>query len=598
MSDGDTGADGEAASVRELDTETIERIAAGEVITRPARVVAELVENSLDAGASRVEVTVDGDGTDRENGESAEPTARPGRIRVADDGRGMSRRDAELAVEPHTTSKIETADDLRQIDTLGFRGEALAAIAETATLDVLTNDGGDRGTRVLVERGEKTVADAGRARGTTVEVTDLFADRPARLASLSDPDTEFSRISTLVADYALARPDVAFVLVHDGRETLSTNGDGVRGALLSVYGKEVARRAIELDRTVEIGAGEIDASEDPPNGPLTPDDSLECRIQGAIVPPAETRATREATRVAIGGRPVSNAGLARAVESGFGTLLPEGRHPIVAIDVRLPPRLVDANVHPAKRTVALSVSETVETAIEGVVSDGLETADVERAAAAPTDFATPLESGDVADATGPAASIASADVIGQYRELYLLCELDGDLLVVDGHAAHERVNYERLRAALSGEPIPNRELEPPATVSLDPGHLPVFEANEGTIRELGFDAEPFGGDLVRVRAVPAPLGRGTDPELLRDLLDRLADGGTPDRRRDRLLRDLACHPSLSAGETLTDSEANVLLDRLAECGEPYACPHGRPTLVRIEEATLAREFGREQTRFR
>ena len=594
MSDERSGTDAERTRVRELDADTIDRIAAGEVITRPARVVAELVENALDAGATRIEITVDGDGTDRENGErrnnggrQGRNDTRPGRIRVADDGRGMSRRDAELAVEPHTTSKIGTADDLRTLDTLGFRGEALAAIAESATLDVLTNDGGDRATRVLVERGEKTVADAGRARGTTVAVTDLFADRPARLASLADPDTEFSRISSLVADYALARPDVAVVLIHDGRETIATNGDGVRGALLGVYGTEVARRAIGLDRTVDLDSGIANQG-----------DSVECRIRGAIVSPTETRATREATRIAIGGRPVSNAGLARAVESGFGSLLPEKRHPIVAIDVRLPSRLVDANVHPAKRTVALPVSDAVEGALETVVSDRLETADVERAAAAPTDLLTPVEAGDVGDALGPAAALSIATVIGQYRELYLLCELEGDLLVVDGHAAHERVNYERLMGALSGEAIPQRELDPPATISLDPGQPAVFEANAETIRNLGFDADPFGGDLVRVRAVPAPMGRETDPDALRDVLALLADGETPDRRRERLLRDLACHPSLKAGQTLSDSEANALLDRLSECAEPYACPHGRPTLLRLEEATLAREFGREQTRFR
>ncbi|MEF8781204.1 MAG: DNA mismatch repair endonuclease MutL, partial [Haloferacaceae archaeon] len=238
----------EGSHVRELSTPTVERIAAGEVITRPARVVEELLENALDAGASRIEVVVDGDGTDRRRD-------RPGRIRVADDGRGMSRRDAALAVEPHTTSKLEQVEDLERIDTLGFRGEALSAIAESATLDVVTNDGGDRGTRVLIERGEKTVADAGRARGTTVEVTALFADRPARLESLADPATEFARISTLVADYALARPSVAVSLVHDGRETLSTGGTGIESVLLSVYDREVARRAIDVDRVVALDAG-------------------------------------------------------------------------------------------------------------------------------------------------------------------------------------------------------------------------------------------------------------------------------------------------------------------------------------------------------
>ncbi|MEF8781350.1 MAG: DNA mismatch repair protein MutL, partial [Haloferacaceae archaeon] len=321
------------------------------------------------------------------------------------------------------------------------------------------------------------------------------------------------------------------------------------------------------------------------------------RIRGAVVPPSQSRASREATRIAVNGRPVANVGLARAVEAGFGTLLPDDRRPIVALDVTLPPRLVDANVHPAKREVALPVAGGVREALETVVRDAIETADVGRAAATPTDLATPLDPDD-GDRSGSEPTIADARVIGQYRGLYLLCELRGDLLVVDAHAAHERVNYERLRAALEEESIPRRELDPPATLSLDAGRAAVLEANAGAVETLGFDAEPFGGDLVRVRGVPAPLGREADPESLREVLDRLADGGDPDDRRERLLRDLACHPSLKAGTELGESEANALLERLSECREPLACPHGRPTLLRIEEATLAGEFGREHTRFR
>lgn len=607
MSDNHT-TDDRRRRLRELAPETVDRIAAGEVVTRPARVVAELVENALDAGASRIEITVDGDGTDRNTGEKATTVdageggdstgdGRSGRIRVADDGRGMSRRDAALAVEAHTTSKLTAADDLRKIDTLGFRGEALSAIAESATLNIVTNDGGERGTRVLVERGEKTVADAGRAQGTTVEVTDLFADRPARLASLADPATEFARISTLVTDYALARPDVALTLVHDGRETLSTDGDGIRAALLAVYGREVARRAIEIDRTVELGQ-EFELTGDRDTDDRSPGSPTRCRITGAVVPPAETRSMREATRVAINGRPVANGGLARAIEAGFGTLLPDGRHPIVALDVELSPRLVDANVHPAKREVALPVADGLAETLESIVSDTLETADVDRAAAAPTDLTTALSAaGDEAEST-VTSSIAEADVIGQYRELYLLCELGDDLMVVDAHAAHERVNYERLQAAVEGETVPQRALDPPATVALGPGRSSLLEANADTIADIGFDVEPFGGDMIRIRAVPAPLGRDADPESITNVLDRLAAGQRPNDRRDRLLRDLACHPSLKAGRQLDEPEAAALLDRLSECREPYACPHGRPTILRIEEATLAGEFGREQTRFR
>ncbi|MYL68519.1 DNA mismatch repair endonuclease MutL, partial [Halorubrum distributum] len=334
--DGDRGASGrrgaadarggaaeDAGRVRRLDRATVDRIAAGEVVTRPARVVGELVDNALDADASRVEIAVDGDGTDR--------------IRVADDGRGMGRADAARAVERHATSKLAPDGDPVGIESLGFRGEALAAIAEAARLELVTSPGDGVGTRVVVDgtAGTAATADetnvevepAGRARGTTVVVEDLFATRPARRESLAGADAEFARISSLVADYALANPSVAFSLDHDGSATLSTPGTDRTDALLAVYDRDTASRSTTVDASVDLGVAGPDATGDAP---------VSVGVAGALAYPSVTRSTRDHVRVSVNGRPVRNDRLAAAVRDGYGRLLPDGREPVAAVDVSLP----------------------------------------------------------------------------------------------------------------------------------------------------------------------------------------------------------------------------------------------------------------------
>ncbi|MFD1640871.1 DNA mismatch repair endonuclease MutL [Halohasta litorea] len=549
-------------TIHRLDEATVARIAAGEVITRPVRVVAELLDNALDAGAGRIEITVDGDGTER--------------IRVADDGCGLSRADAERAVERHATSKLpaETAADLTGVSTLGFRGEALAAIADCATLELVTNDGEAVGTKLRIEDGEVTVTNAGRAQGTTVTVTDLFADRPARRESLAEAAAEFGRISELVARYALARPAVRFSLTHNGTETLSASGSGLQDALLGVYDAGTASRSTTIHHETSLAAG----------GDLS--------VDGICCYPSVTRATREHVRVSVGGRPVTDTGLRQAVLSGYGSLVAGNRYPVAAIDVDPPAGTVDPNVHPAKEEVGLTAREAIETAVERAVSEALTTADIRRTDAAATDLETELRAVDRADPFG------EVRVIGPFRDLYLLCEDGDELLVVDQHAAHERVNYERLRATVADEGVPTAPLDPPETVSVGPGAAAAAETHADLLADLGFDVEPFGGGTLRVSGLPAPLGRVAETDALVETLDRLAAGHQPDDRRDALLSDLACHPSLKAGDRLTTGEAEQLLERLGECEQPFACPHGRPTVCSLDESTLAAGFERGSTRFR
>ncbi|WP_117594300.1 DNA mismatch repair endonuclease MutL [Haloprofundus halophilus] len=547
--------------ISRLDSETIAKIAAGEVVTRPASVVTELVENSLDAGATRVDVTVDGDGTER--------------IRVADDGAGMGEDDAALAVERHTTSKLDGPDDVDAVDTLGFRGEALPSMASVATLDVTTNDGGPRGTRVVVEDGEKRVDPAGRAVGTTVEVRDLFHNRPARRKSLAAARTEFGRISDVVTRYALANPRVRFSLTHDGRETFKTTGTGYTDAVLGAYGRDVAGQSTEFDHrtTVEFDGDEY---------------SLE--VEGLLVYPSITRAQHSHVHTAVNGRALRDEVVRRAAVRGYGNLLSNGRFPVAVVAVSLPPELVDANVHPAKERVAFRDESAVADAVETAVNDALTTADLRRSAAVAMNLDSSLAS------VSHDSDFDDVSVIGQFRELYLLCEADDDLLVVDQHAAHERVNYERLRAALDGEEVASVDVDPAQTLSLSPPEAAAVEAHRETLSRLGFDLDPFGGSAFRLTAVPAPLGRVLDADALRDTLDTLRAGAKPEELRDELLKDLACHPSLKAGDTLSGEDATALLRRLGECDQPYACPHGRPTVLSIEEEALVRGFQRGQSR--
>ena len=548
-------------TIHRLDEATVAQIAAGEVITRPARVVAELLDNALDAGATSVKIGVDGDGTDR--------------IQVSDDGCGLSRADAERAVERHATSKLPTDADgeLTHISTLGFRGEALAAIADCGRLELVSNDGSAVGTKLVVADGDVRISNAGRPQGTTVTVTDLFKNRPARRESLAGPAAEFGRISDLVARYALARPDTRFRLRHNGNETLSISGNGFQDALLGIYNAETASRATTIYHQTDF-------------------DGQPLSVRGICCYPSVTRSTREHVRIAVGGRPVADTGLRQAVIAGYGSLIAGSRYPIAAIDVEPPAGTIDPNVHPAKQEVGLTAREAVESAVETAISEALTTADIRRTAEAATDLGTPLEAVDRSDPFG------EVRVIGPFRDLYLLCEDGNELLVVDQHAAHERVNYERLQSKLAETGVPTAQLDPPETVSVSPAAAAAVESHADVLADLGFDTALFGGGMLRVAGLPAPLGRVAEIDLLVETLDRLAAGDQPADPRGELLAEIACHPSLKAGDRLTTEEAETLLARLGECEQPFACPHGRPTVCSLDESTLAAGFERGSTRFR
>ena len=535
--------------IRKLNDETIELIAAGEVVENPASVVKELIENSLDAGASSVGIEVENGGIDR--------------VTVADDGEGMDAEDAKRAFERHATSKITDPDDVGAVDTLGFRGEALPSIARVARVEMVTKDEGVGATRVVTGAGVDgtRTGETGRGQGTTVEVTRLFETTPARREALSSPKREFRRVSRLVTQYALARPGVAFTLEHEGNEVLSTSGSGDPiDALYAVYGRDVASRATRFSH------------EDGRIG-----------VEGALVRPSVTRSATHHVYTSVNGRAVGDETVRDGAVDGYGTLLPKDSYPIAVVSVEVPPGRVDVNVHPAKKKVRFVDEDTVSRVVSAAVRDALTNEDLTRRAEMELDAPVDVET------TGDSA-FEDAEVIGQFRDLYLLCESDDDLLVVDQHAAHERVNYEELRGEFNGT-VPSAELDEAVTVDLSPDEAAVIEERRDALRANGFRVEEFGGGLYRVRGVPAPMGRVGDTELVHDVLDRFVTGEEVDLR-DEVLKDVACHPSLKAGDEVTREEATELVRALGECEQPFACPHGRPTVLSVNERRIAEGFER------
>jgi DNA mismatch repair protein MutL len=621
-------------SIARLDDDTVRRIAAGEVVERPASAVKELVENSLDAGAARVAVRVAGDGTDL--------------LRVRDDGHGMTADELAVAVEEHTTSKIGSADDLDALGTLGFRGEALYTVGAVSRLEVRSRPPGtDQGHRVVVDNGDVgAVEPAACPPGTVVEVRDLFGETPARRKFLGQPSTEFDHVNRVVSQYALANPDVSVSLSHDDHETFATDGRGnLRSAVLAVYGREVAEAMVGVDARPEEAPVE--------------------RVGGLVSHPETTRASRDYLATFVNGRYVPAPVLREAVVAGYGGQLAADRYPFAVLFVDVPPAAVDANVHPRKTEVRFdderAVRDAVEAAVgEALVDHGLVRSGAPRGRSRPAETAvrseregrgadattsgatgsdeprstgasragdgspvagddTPAASGDRSDETTPARPgravapttqrtldgdgpgvrefdrLPPMRLLGQLHDTFVVAETPEGLVLVDQHAADERVNYERLRAELGGD-ASTQALAEPVELDLTAREAALFAAHEAALASLGFRATRTGERTVAVRTVPTALGETLDPELLRDALTDAVDGEgdrTVEAVADDVLADLACHPSVTGGESLHEGSVLDLLAALDGCENPYACPHGRPTVVRVDRDELAERFERD-----
>ncbi len=596
-------------SIRILSPEVAAKIRAGEVIDRPAAVAKELVENAIDAGSRLIAVQI-GAGPER-------------LIRVQDDGAGMSREDTLLSVRRHATSKLGSADDLEAIRTLGFRGEALASIAEVARVTLSTRSVEElTGTQIEVLGGTVIgVSGVGRAVGTTVTVEDLFFNTPARLRFLKSRDSETRAVARAVWGYILTYPAVHWRFTTAGREDvdLPEAGDLLERWQL-LYGRVTAEGAEPFAEEGEI------------------------TVRGVLAAPEQARATREQQVIAVNGRLVSSPALGTALRQGYGNLIAGERHPMAVLSIEIDPAHVDVNVHPTKREVRFRdegrVFQAVRRAVEGAmrryVPVSLETVrGPEDAAGRATDEAEPRAAGApfaqlVATYPEPATMVSSSSAaatlqeqyapatrlaperveeggrdavrenllepeipIWQLHDRYLLAPIRGGLVVIDQHAAHERVLYEEARARLLGDQAGSQHLLFPRVIDVTAEEVERLLLVEPQVRRLGYEITLFGEKQIAIRAVPAAVPEEAAVEALRCVLAGKDDhGSSDDPPEERVAKTFACHAAVRSGQTLRPEERRALIDRLFATDLPHGDPHGRATYVRVSLEELDRRFGR------
>lgn len=599
--------------IKVLDEITANQIAAGEVVERPASVVKELVENSLDAGATRITVEIKGGGLQL--------------IKITDNGYGMDGADSEIAFQRHATSKISNLSDIENICSLGFRGEALPSIASVSKIDMTTRPPEDNsGTRLQLEGGRLLSAvPAGCPPGTTIIVKDLFFNTPARLKYMKSKSTELSHISDIMSRLALARPDVSMKLENEGRTAFITPGGGnSTDALTAVYGAATAKNMLELT-----------ARED------------NMSFRGYIGLPSISKSTKRNITVIINGRYVRNYLINTAVIDGFGTLIPQGRYPVALLYIDIAPEILDVNVHPSKmvvrvsgesklfnlvrRTITASLrTERIIPGLESAAEDADNGRDTYRPLAVPgfkiferspvmpsqpvpqVDCPPPGKPLEITsrEETTTAAQIIwdsgqtvrhtddlfdSLYPIGFLPPTYILAGSSRGLVIIDQHAAHEKILYEKILSSLIGERVDTQILLVPLVIDLSPNDYRTAEENLNYFSSMGIIAEGLGTGSLLIREIPSGLSRQSTEEIVKDLLEYIMESGRKIQREDmvkKLAASAACRDAVKGGTRSSIEEAWAIIDRLKKAEAPYTCPHGRPSMIIIGEQELNNRFKR------
>ena len=569
--------------IKILDPQLVARIAAGEVVERPASAVKELVENALDAGATQITVETREGGT--------------GLIRVIDNGSGIPASEVELAFARHATSKISRYDDLESISTLGFRGEALASIAAVAEVELATCTSDAAGSYLRLKDGniiEQT--SQGRSQGTTITVRNLFRNVPARLKFLKSPNTENGHVANVVTQYALAFPEVAFTLSVEGRKVLHTSGSGrLIDAVVEAYGADVAKNMLEVGSRGEYqGAPEI-------------------RITGMAGTPAVNRANRNFLSFFVNHRWVNSKLLSFAVEEAYHGMLMTGKHPMAVINVSIPAAEIDVNIHPAKTDIKFHDEHRVFAAVQRAVRRVLVSPPAPSSAGSPlieepaAIFTAPhtgtvplpfvvsrepkssLRNAPDVSCQIPAFSLPVLRLLGQIAATYIVAEGPDGLYLIDQHAAHERVQFELVTAQMSAKKVELQALLEPAAFEADPRQESVLQSHLADLADSGFRLEPFGVRTYLVRTIPACLNRKDWTSVLRDLTDDVESGSS---WMEKLAQSIACHSAIRAGQVMCSDEMRELLRQLETTALPGSCPHGRPTMIHLTLPDLEKEFGR------
>jgi len=554
-------------SIKVLEPEVVSKIAAGEVIERPASVVKELIENSLDAGATQIAVEAHGGGVEL--------------IKVSDNGIGIPSSELELAFHRYATSKIGDLDDLEKISSLGFRGEALPSIAAVTEVETLTQTSSEIvGSYLHLRKGEVIQRESrARPQGTTVTVRRLFRYFPARLKFLKSVNTENSHTAHLVSQYALAFPEVRFSLVLDKRPSLRTTGNGdLREVVSEIYSSELAQRMLKVEQK----------------------DGL-AKVSGLISPPSLTRSNRNYLSFFVNRRWVRSPLLTRATEEAYRGLLMDGQHPIAVINISLPAQELDVNIHPAKAQIKFCHEQAVFSSVQKVIEEALARTPIASSKALPFSVSSgQWQSPRMIMDNEPAFVVAQLPtmelpvlrVLGQLANTYIIAEGPNGLYLIDQHAAHERILYDRILAQWTQKEVEVQGLLQPITIELSPREEETLRASKEFLAEFGFTIEPFGNRSYMVRAIPALMARANIIEIISALLDSLASKQNPNPWEEEIAQSLACHGAIRGGQQLSNEEMRELIKQLEQTKQPRACPHGRPTMIHLSSHHLEKEFGR------
>lgn len=608
-----------------LDDQLTNQIAAGEVVERPASVVKELVENAIDAMATRIVIRAKEGGIDS--------------IHVSDNGVGMDREDAVLAFSRHATSKLKKERDLFSIQTLGFRGEALPSIASIARVTLTTAESAEgSGVRVKVAGGEHQLTEAfSRSRGTDVVVEDLFYNTPARLKYLKTVNTEVGHIADIVSRMAMAHPTIAFLLTHNNRELLRTPGDGkLKHVMHAVYGRQVARSLVPIQ-----------------------DENLDFQIAGFVTKPEVTRASRSYITLILNGRYIRSLPLTQSILRAYGTLLPSGRYPVAVLHIKMDSKLVDVNVHPTKLEVRLSkereccqlIEQSIKSAFQkqvlipqinldqvkqpkgiqqrfsfqrsinaspsiikedsarfqGLSSEKeeekgeeafkLESGENEVAATiqeTESQRVAPLETNKSEVNDSSPAEFPSISPLAQIHGTYIVAQAEDGFYLIDQHAAHERVYYERFYRRLGKENQGQQLLFVPITVECTAAEAKILQLYQEDLNRWGLEIESFGGSTFLIRSYPSWFPEESAREIIDEIIEWLKEQGRVDtaKLRDATAKMMACKAAIKANRHLLQEEMEVLIAQLAQCSNPYTCPHGRPILIHFSKYQLEKMFKR------
>jgi DNA mismatch repair protein MutL len=606
------------SKIRVLADHVANQIAAGEVVERPASVAKELVENSIDAGATRITIEIEAGGRRL--------------LKVSDDGEGMVRDDAILAFERHATSKIRASDDLIAIGTLGFRGEALASIASVAKVELTTNTAdATAGTRVGIDGGRmRDVKDAAHPRGTTIAVRDLFFNVPARRKFLRSEATETFHLTNLVTHYALAHPEIAFAFVNNGRDVVrAVPAKNLRERAYQIFGEAF------LENLLEVDGGEVTVA----------------RVTGFVSAPRDRRTSRDSQYLFVNRRFVRDRMIGRSLSEGYRSILPHGVYPAALLFVETPLEEVDVNVHPAKTEVRFRRPDAVADAVREAVRRALAsagfvyqepqiqrvepqlepqipppfqtaaTAAVSASPPQPRIEFTPLPSGDeiardieamirsssvpalppvdsaqkLAREVTPETLSANIRPLGQLEESFIIATDDEGLLLIDQHVAHERVLFDKYRALESERRVESQQLLVPETFELTPAQAAVFDQLAPELEVYGFELMRLSGRTVAIRSVPADLPAGEARNMLAELLETVdaeKKSSARETLRDEIAASLACHAAIKVNMSLTPEKMRWLIDRLLQTSSPTTCPHGRPVILRLGMRDILKGFHR------